>query len=102
MNLTAMMGPDAAKGIALRMEAYAPDPMVLDTNRKGRLSGNGATCDCKTESVEWDDQVTLCPDILPAALPSLLQSQQHPNQITRQCIHISKRRSLCTRKRQCT
>jgi len=27
-------------------EAYAPEPMVLETSRKGRLVGRGATWDC--------------------------------------------------------
>ena len=29
-------------------DAYAPDPIVLETSRKGRLLGSGAACDCGT------------------------------------------------------
>lgn len=65
MNLIAMTGVGLFGGMALRMlvelwcqwtegregygretyEAYAPEPMVLDTMRKGRFLGRGATCD---------------------------------------------------------
>lgn len=45
MNFMAITGCDAVLGTALRMEAYAPHPMVLDMIRKGRSVGKGTACD---------------------------------------------------------
>lgn len=71
MNLTAITGAGAFNGIALRIlvdgesqppfsccceyvppyDAYAPEPMVFDTSRKGRVDGRGTACDCIHGSV---------------------------------------------------
>jgi hypothetical protein len=69
MNLTAITGVGASFGTAFRIlqhnvsnlvasvevwtryAAYAPDPMVFDTNLKGKFAGKGATCDYADVSI---------------------------------------------------
>lgn len=68
MNLTAKTGFSSRRGAALFMlvlgqslsipcvkaadshlyHAYAPEPIVFETIRKGTLSGRGANCECGT------------------------------------------------------
>lgn len=68
INFTAKIGFSSRRGAALLIlyygqslsveymeaadshlyHAYAPDPIVFETIRKGTLSGNGANCECGT------------------------------------------------------